>query len=74
MVDSSVVETCQVIDGDGSFHEDELAAFIRSSGLASKGVDYQVVAIMGPQSSGKSTLMNNVVSTAAAPLRVGLTC
>ena len=52
----------QVIDGEGGFHGDELAAFIRDSGLlASSRTNYQVVAIMGPQSSGKSTLMNYLV-------------
>lgn len=53
--------TVQVIDGDGEFHEDELKAFVSDHGVAESRANYQVVAIMGPQSSGKSTLMNHVV-------------
>ena len=51
----------QVLDGEGEFHGEELGAFIRDSGIADSRTNYQVVAIMGPQSSGKSTLMNYLV-------------
>ena len=37
-------------------------SFIRQHSISDAGVGYQVVAITGPQSSGKSTLMNAVVS------------
>jgi hypothetical protein len=53
---------CQVIDGDGSFNEQEVDAFVHQHGVIEARTNYQVVAIMGPQSSGKSTLMNHVVS------------
>ena len=57
--------TVQIIDGDGGFHEDALKAFVAANGIAESRANYQVVAIMGPQSSGKSTLMNHVVRLAA---------
>ncbi len=51
----------QVVDGDGQFLTDQVERFAQDSKLASSKGDYQVIAIMGPQSSGKSTLMNYVV-------------
>ena len=52
----------QLIDGAGAFQSiDDFAARTR---LMDKGPSgYQIVAIMGPQSSGKSTLMNHCVSS-----------
>jgi len=55
------VEICHVLEGDGTFNEDDLQSFIKDSGVVDARTDYQVVAIMGPQSSGKSTLMNHLV-------------
>lgn len=52
----------QVVDDDGNYQQDAVEAFVREQDLDSAGVNYQIVAIMGPQSSGKSTLMNAVVS------------
>ena len=52
---------CQVVDGDGGFLQEQVDEFVAANRLAEMKTDYQVVAIMGPQSSGKSTLMNNVV-------------
>lgn len=54
--------TVQMIDGEGEFHEEEVKQFVASTGVADSRANYQVVAIMGPQSSGKSTLMNHLVS------------
>ena len=51
----------QVVNGTGEFNEDGLNAFIKQHGIHDIGVGYQIVAITGPQSSGKSTLMNAVV-------------
>lgn len=51
----------QLIDGDGDFQEDSVKAWVNDTGVADSRANYQVVAIMGPQSSGKSTLMNHVV-------------
>lgn len=53
---------CQVIDSEGVFQEDGLNRFVQQNGVIDARTNYQVVAIMGPQSSGKSTLMNHVVS------------
>ncbi|XP_047173384.1 protein ROOT HAIR DEFECTIVE 3 homolog 2 [Vigna umbellata] len=53
----------QLIDGDGEFNVAGLDNFIKTVNLASCGLSYAVVAIMGPQSSGKSTLMNHLFHT-----------
>lgn len=53
---------CQVIDSEGVFQEGGLNQFVQQNGVIDARTNYQVVAIMGPQSSGKSTLMNHVVS------------
>ncbi|RDY08984.1 Protein ROOT HAIR DEFECTIVE 3-like 2, partial [Mucuna pruriens] len=53
----------QLIDGDGEFNAAGLDNFIRTVNLASCGLSYAVVSIMGPQSSGKSTLMNHLFHT-----------
>jgi protein SEY1 len=53
---------CQLITGDGRVSS-ELEAFVQATGLSTWGDDYQVVAIMGPQSSGKSTLLNSLFGT-----------
>eukprot|EP00775_Hariotina_reticulata_P006126 gene6126-6365_t len=58
-----MAECCQVINGDGVFQEDSVAGFIDHSGIHDARTNYQIVAIMGPQSSGKSTLMNYVFGT-----------
>jgi hypothetical protein len=55
-------DCCQVIDSEGVFQEDGLNRFVQQNGVIDARTNYQVVAIMGPQSSGKSTLMNHVVS------------
>jgi hypothetical protein len=38
-----------------------VADFVRDRGVAGAGVKYTTVSIMGPQSSGKSTLLNYLV-------------
>ncbi|BBM98569.1 protein SEY1 [Marchantia polymorpha subsp. ruderalis] len=53
----------QLIDGLGAFDEAGLDAFVRAIRLAECGLSYAVVAIMGPQSSGKSTLLNHLFRT-----------
>ncbi|KAL2603622.1 hypothetical protein GLYMA_09G021400v4 [Glycine max] len=53
----------QLIDGHAEFNVAGLDSFIRTVNLASCGLSYAVVAIMGPQSSGKSTLMNHLFHT-----------
>ncbi|KAI4329155.1 hypothetical protein L6164_021448 [Bauhinia variegata] len=58
-------ESCstQLIDGDGTFNDDGIEKFMKEVKLAECGLSYAVVSIMGPQSSGKSTLLNNLFGT-----------
>jgi len=53
----------QVVDGEGEFNASGVNDFMRNEGVENSGVDYTIVAIMGPQSSGKSTLLNHLVSS-----------
>ena len=53
----------QVVDGEGALCSSELDEVLHSSGVAEAGLEYSLVAIMGPQSSGKSTLLNHVFGT-----------
>lgn len=55
-------EILQVVDGEGDFNTSGVVNFVHETGVEASGVDYTVVAIMGPQSSGKSTLLNHLVS------------
>ncbi|KAL4625706.1 protein ROOT HAIR DEFECTIVE 3-like [Castanea sativa] len=58
-------ESCstQLIDGDGVFNATGIDKLIKEIRLAECGLSYAVVSIMGPQSSGKSTLLNHLFST-----------
>lgn len=58
---NSRAEVIQVVDETGAFNE-QLESFVQRSDVGTSGTDYQIVAITGPQSSGKSTLMNVLVS------------
>ncbi|PON62048.1 RHD3/Sey [Trema orientale] len=53
----------QLIDGNGEFNVAGLENFTKGVKLAECGLSYAVVAIMGPQSSGKSTLLNHLFHT-----------
>lgn len=53
----------QLIDEKGAFNEAALVDFCKAVKLAECGLSYAVVAIMGPQSSGKSTLLNHLFGT-----------
>ncbi|XP_031388919.1 protein ROOT HAIR DEFECTIVE 3-like isoform X2 [Punica granatum] len=55
--------TTQLIDGDGNFNVSGLENFINEVRLKECGLSYAVVSIMGPQSSGKSTLLNHLFRT-----------
>ena len=55
-------QVLQVISGDGDFNEADVRQFVSAAHIDTAGVDYQTIAITGPQSSGKSTLMNALVS------------
>ncbi|KAL9248873.1 ROOT HAIR DEFECTIVE 3-like protein [Drosera capensis] len=56
-------ESLQLIDGQGNFNRDGLQMFVKEDKLANSGISYAVVSIMGPQSSGKSTLLNHLFRT-----------
>ncbi|KAF5466454.1 hypothetical protein F2P56_016377, partial [Juglans regia] len=53
----------QLIDGDGAFNATGIDKFIAEVRLGECGLSYAVVSIMGPQSSGKSTLLNHLFGT-----------
>ncbi|PUZ46539.1 hypothetical protein GQ55_7G087400 [Panicum hallii var. hallii] len=50
----------QLIDGDGVFNVSKLENFMKEVRLGECRLSYAVVSIMGPQSSGKSTLLNHL--------------
>uniref|UniRef100_A0A6N2M989 GB1/RHD3-type G domain-containing protein n=1 Tax=Salix viminalis TaxID=40686 RepID=A0A6N2M989_SALVM len=52
-----------LISGDGVLNMEGLENFSRTTNLSQRGVSYAVVAIMGPQSGGKSTLLNKLFRT-----------
>ncbi|KAI3678728.1 hypothetical protein L6452_38031 [Arctium lappa] len=52
-----------LIDGDGTFNAAGLDNFMKAVKLAECGLSYAIVSIMGPQSSGKSTLLNHLFHT-----------
>ncbi|KAG6753344.1 hypothetical protein POTOM_043404 [Populus tomentosa] len=56
-------EGMQLIDGNGKFNVEGLKDFMTATGFAQCGLSYAIVAIIGQQSSGKSTLMNHVFGT-----------
>ncbi|XP_077210333.1 protein ROOT HAIR DEFECTIVE 3-like [Tasmannia lanceolata] len=53
----------QLIYGDGVFNVTGLESFMQTVKLSQFGLSYAVVSIMGPQSSGKSTLLNHLFHT-----------
>ncbi|KAJ7963173.1 Protein ROOT HAIR DEFECTIVE 3-like [Quillaja saponaria] len=53
----------QLIDGDGGFNVSGIENFMKEVKLGECGLSYAVVSIMGPQSSGKSTLLNHLFYT-----------
>ena len=53
---------CQIITSDLKFNE-EFGQFIVDNGLAHRSNAYHVVSIIGGQSSGKSTILNNLFGT-----------
>ncbi|KAG4955469.1 hypothetical protein JHK85_041849 [Glycine max] len=64
--DPSNNEKCcstQLIDGDGAFNVAGIENFMKEVKLSECGLSYAVVSIMGPQSSGKSTLLNSLFCT-----------
>ncbi|CAK7336933.1 unnamed protein product [Dovyalis caffra] len=56
-------EGMQLIDGNGKFNMEGLQEFMTTTKFAQSHLSYAIVAIIGPQSSGKSTLMNQTFLT-----------
>lgn len=52
-----------LLTGDGTLETQKLVSFLAANGADQWNKHYVVVAVMGPQSSGKSTLMNHVFGT-----------
>lgn len=52
----------QVVNYEEQFNE-QIESFLKLQNIAQLGFDYHVAAIMGPQSSGKSTLLNLLFGT-----------
>ncbi|KAG5223405.1 protein ROOT HAIR DEFECTIVE [Salix suchowensis] len=56
-------EGMELIDENGKFNVDGLQDFVTATEFAQSGPSYAIVAIIGSQSSGKSTLMNQIFHT-----------
>ncbi|KAL2337758.1 hypothetical protein Fmac_012204 [Flemingia macrophylla] len=63
MANSDSCCSTQLIDGDCTFNASGIEKFTKEMKLAECGLSYTVVSIMGPGSSGKSTLLNNLFGT-----------
>ncbi|KAK1360271.1 Protein ROOT HAIR DEFECTIVE 3-like [Heracleum sosnowskyi] len=63
MEDNDECCSTHLIDGDGTFNSSGLEGFMKTVKLSECGLSYAVVSIMGPQSSGKSTLLNHLFRT-----------
>ncbi|TVU49202.1 hypothetical protein EJB05_00500 [Eragrostis curvula] len=61
--DAAAATAVQLIDGEGEFAGESAERFMAAAGVAGCGLSYAVVSIMGPQSSGKSTLLNQLFGT-----------
>ncbi|GJM95220.1 hypothetical protein PR202_ga11930 [Eleusine coracana subsp. coracana] len=61
--DAAASTAVQLIDGEGEFAGESAERFMAAAGVAGCGLSYAVVSIMGPQSSGKSTLLNQLFGT-----------
>ncbi|XP_047310531.1 protein ROOT HAIR DEFECTIVE 3-like [Impatiens glandulifera] len=60
---SSSICSTHLIDGQGMFNSSGLESFTQNAKLSQYGKSYSVISIMGPQSSGKSTLLNHLFQT-----------
>ncbi|TPX51378.1 hypothetical protein SeMB42_g00466 [Synchytrium endobioticum] len=63
LVAADASHTLQIVDETQSFTQDLLPYMQDKWNLASCGFDYNVVAVFGSQSTGKSTLLNRLFST-----------
>jgi hypothetical protein len=56
-IDDSCATQIQIIDGEGVFKVTVFDNFIKTSDMANTGLNYAVVGIIGPQSSGNSFIL-----------------
>ena len=59
----SVPNPVQLLDEHGSLDRAAADAHLAEAGFSACGLDYGVVAVIGPQSSGKSSLLNALFDT-----------
>ncbi|KAI8630863.1 RHD3/Sey1 [Xylariaceae sp. FL1651] len=52
----------QVVDEDKEFNSD-LSSYLRATNVAEAGFNYHLISVFGSQSTGKSTLLNNLFGT-----------
>ncbi|KKA26668.1 hypothetical protein TD95_001627, partial [Thielaviopsis punctulata] len=52
----------QVINEDKEFNS-EVSTYLRATGVAPAGFNYHIISVLGSQSTGKSTLLNNLFRT-----------
>ncbi|GAB2225510.1 hypothetical protein Droror1_Dr00006305 [Drosera rotundifolia] len=57
------IRPVQLISGDGNFNDVGMDDFANKVKMNEWGISYSVISIMGPQSSGKSTLLNHLYGT-----------
>ncbi|GAB2225509.1 hypothetical protein Droror1_Dr00006304 [Drosera rotundifolia] len=57
------IRPVQLISGDGNFNDVGMDDFANKVKMNEWGISYSVISIMGPQSSGKSTLLNHLCGT-----------
>ncbi|XP_047339786.1 protein ROOT HAIR DEFECTIVE 3-like [Impatiens glandulifera] len=60
---SSYSTSTHLIDGEGKFNRSGLESLTENAKLYQSVKSYKVISIMGPQSSGKSTLLNHMFHT-----------
>ena len=64
MAAPSSAKLMQCVNGEGLYQTHSVEQFVGDNKLSELRQNYQIVAIMGPQSSGKSTLLNHLVRAA----------
>lgn len=68
MAAPSSAKLMQCVNGEGLYQTHSVEQFVGDNKLSELRQNYQIVAIMGPQSSGKSTLLNHLVRESRQPV------
>ncbi|PNS14463.1 Protein SEY1 [Sphaceloma murrayae] len=53
----------QVIDEDKNFNEEQLPSYLKVENVIRSGFNYHIISVFGSQSTGKSTLLNELFGT-----------